>query len=255
MEVETWKRAGESLNEKIRRWRDGRILNAFSFAPVLVMLAGAAAYVSLAPSLKTSWVLPCAVAIGAAYLAGRAAVVRRCLRDLDERRESKRVVARCFDGLRDRGTRIFHDVSGDGCHLDHVIISRRGVFVVATLAVPKPWPKAKVYVDGRRLMVAGRTPEHDPRVGVAAAARWVESFLRESTGKRFKARAIVAYPGWYVQQADPRGSVWVIDPKALPALLDHETTTVAAADVALAAWHLSRYVRTEPARTELARAA
>jgi hypothetical protein len=36
---------------------------------------------------------------------------------------------------------------------------------VATRAVPKPWPKAKVYVNGRRLLGAGRTAERDPRVG------------------------------------------------------------------------------------------
>ena len=76
----------------------------------------------------------------------------------------------------------------------------------------------------------------------------MEAFLRKTTGKRFAARGIVAFPGWYVQQNDPPGPVWVIEPKALPALLDHEAPTVPTADVALAAWHLSRYVHADLAR-------
>jgi Nuclease-related domain len=200
--------------------------------------------------------MSCAAAAVLPYWMARVAMARRCLSDLEVWRQAKRTVAQCLDGLRGSGAQVFHDVRGDGCRLDHVIISRRGVFVVETHSVPKPWPKAKVYVQGRKLLVAGQYLERDPRVAAAAAARWVESFLRESTGKRFVARGIVAFPGWYVQQADPPGPVWVIEPKALAALLDHERATVTTADMALAAWHLSRYVqRTRYVRTDLARAA
>jgi hypothetical protein len=175
-------------------------------------------------------------------------MARRPPSELEERREGERAVAQCIEGLRVDGTQVFHDVRGDGRRLHHVIISRRGVFVVETRALPKPWPKAKVYVEGRKLLVAGRALERDPRTSAADAARWIEAFLWKSTGKRFTAQAIVAFPGWYVQHNDPPGSVWVIEPKALPALLDHEAPTVRTADVALAAWHLSRYVRADLAR-------
>jgi hypothetical protein len=39
--------------------------------------------------------------------------------------------------------------------------------------------------------------------------------------------------------------VLVLEPKALPAFIQQEPMSVSAADVALAAFHLSRYVRSE----------
>jgi hypothetical protein len=218
---------GEFIDETIRRWRAGCTLDSFSRSvrKLIRDAVGAGG--------------PTAVQPGGAH--GLPA-------ELEERRERERTVAECIDRLRAGGAQVFHDVRGDGRRLDHVIISRRGVFVVETRSLPKPWPKAKVYVEGRKLLVAGKYLERDPRTGAADAARWIEAFLRKSTGKRFTARAIVAFPGWYVQQNDPPGPVWVIEPKALPALLDHEAATVPTADVALAAWHLSRYVRTDLAR-------
>jgi len=213
--------AGEFIDEKIRRWRAGCTLDSFS---------------------RSLWRL----------ISARSA--SRPSADAQERDEGERAVAECVDGLRLLGAQVFHDVRGDGHRLDHVIISRRGVFVVETRALPKPWPKAKVYVEGRKLLVAGKHLEHDPRTGAADAARWIEAFLKKSTGKRFTARAIVAFPGWYVQQNDPPSSVWVIEPKALAALIDHEVPTVPTADVALAAWHLSRYVRADLAHAAQARA-
>jgi hypothetical protein len=225
--------AGEFIDEKIRRWRAGCTLDSFS---------------------RSLWRLICDSIVMAGHPMAPSRSASRLPADL-EQREGERAVAECVDGLRLGGAQVFHDVRGDGRRLDHVIISRRGVFVVETRALPKPWPKAKVYVEGRKLLVAGKYLEHDPRTGVADAARWIEGFLKKSTGKRFTARAIVAFPGWYVQHNDPPSSVWVIEPKALSALIDHEVPTVPTADVALAAWHLSRYVRTDPARAAQGRAA
>ena len=216
--------AGEFIDE-IRRWRDRLAHSAFGRG--LLKLA----IVHRAPGMA-----------------------RHPPAELDERLEGERAVAQCIERLRAGGAQVFHDVRGDGRRVDHVIISRRGVFVVETHALPKPWPKAKVYVEGRKLLVAGKHLEHDPRTGAADAARWIEAFLKKSTGKRFTARAIVAFPGWYVQQNDPPSSVWVIEPKALAALIDHEVPTVPTADVALAAWHLSRYVRADLAHAAQARA-
>jgi len=42
----------------------------------------------------------------------------------------------------------------------------------------------------------------------------------------------------------PKGAeVWVLNPKALPAFLDHEEITMSPEDVSLVNYHLSRYVR------------
>ncbi len=100
-------------------------------------------------------------------------------------------------------------------------------------------------MDGSTLRVAGRVPERNPIDQVAAAARWLENLLRESTGKQFQFRGVVVFPGWFVEQASPRGPVWVLEPKALPAFIEQEPNRIDAPDVALASYHLSRYIRAE----------
>lgn len=93
--------------------------------------------------------------------------------------------------------------------------------------------------------MAGEVPDRNPIIQVTSAARWLEKKLEESTGRRFAVRGVVVFPGWFVEQRSPRGAVWVLEPKALPAFIEQEPATMVPSDVALTAFHLSRYVRTE----------
>lgn len=53
----------------------------------------------------------------------------------------------------------------------------------------------------------------------------------------------MVFPGGVVEQKSPRGDVWVLEPKALPASIENAPAMIAASDVTLAADHLARYVR------------
>ncbi len=79
--------------------------------------------------------------------------------------------------------------------------------------------------------MGNRVPERNPVTQVRAAAKWLDGLLRESTGRVFQARGVVAFPGWFVEHEGRRGDVWVLEPKAL------------------AAYHLSRYVRASEAES------
>lgn len=138
---------------------------------------------------------------------------------------------------------MFHDIPAPSFNLDHVIISSHGVFVVETKTFSKPSPRATVAVEQDALWVAGRRPDRNPMEQAAGAARWLEDLLESSTGKKFHVRAVVVFPGWYVEQRAPRGPVWVLEPKALPAFIETEPVSVLPGDVALASFHLSRYLR------------
>ena len=48
-----------------------------------------------------------------------------------------------------------------------------------------------------------------------------------------------------------RGPVWVLEPKMLPGFIEQEAATVEPADVALASYHLSRYVRAEIEKAQI----
>jgi hypothetical protein len=68
--------------------------------------------------------------------------------------------------------------------------------------------------------------------------------LTESTGRRFEVQPIVVFPGWYVEaDAGAQRSVWVMEPKGLPAFLAREPIRFSIEDIKLAAYHLGRYVR------------
>jgi hypothetical protein len=114
---------------------------------------------------------------------------------------------------------------------------------VETKTRSKPMSKARVVVEGDSLTVAGYPPDRNPIEQVTAAARWLERRLLISTDKRFLVRGVVVFPGWFVEQKGPRGDVWVLEPKALPAFIGHAPIMLSTAEVALAADHLTLYIR------------
>ena len=120
----------------------------------------------------------------------------------------------------------------------------RGIYAIETKTLSKPWPKARVLVDGDGLLVDGQKLDRDPIVQVTAAARWLERLLLISTDKRFLVRGVVVFPGWFVEQRGTRSDVWVLEPKALPAFIERAPEMIGSSDVALASFHLSRYIRT-----------
>ena len=66
-------------------------------------------------------------------------------------------------------------------------------------------------------------------------------------GRDFPVRGVVVFPRWWIEQTNkdrPR-EVWVLEPKALPKFIENSSAVISAEDVAMAAYHLSRYVRRE----------
>ena len=141
---------------------------------------------------------------------------------------------------------MFHDVVGAGFNVDHVLIGPAGLFTVETKTFSKrPGPDVKIGFDGERILVDGFEPDRDPVVQAKAQMAWLRELLTESTGRKFPARPVILFPGWFVEQS--KGSlreVWVLNHKALPAFLAKEPAILTAEDVKLASFHLSRFIRT-----------
>jgi hypothetical protein len=236
---------GESVDKEIDRWINdatlGPLFGAGSFC--IVAFLEWYGYLTHAPRQPLVFTV---VAVAALFYAGwRFWVIRKRVRQLRLGRDGERVVGQFLERLREDGGQVFHDIPGEGFNLDHVVISTHGIYAIETKTLSKPWPQAKVIVQGDSLRVAGEEPDRNPMVQVAAAANWLEKLLKQSTGKRFLVRGVVAFPGWYVEQPQPRGNVWVVEPKMIPGLIGDAPTMISPSDVALAAFHLSRYVRSE----------
>ena len=143
---------------------------------------------------------------------------------------------------------MFHDVPGEQFNLDHVVLSSRGFFVIETKTYTKPKRgEARVSLAGKSILVGSFKLARDPVVQAQAGARWLSELLENSTGKRFPVRSAIVFPGWWVErmsEAWKRSDLpWVLEPKALPAFIASLPTRFEDADVKLASFHLSRYIR------------
>jgi hypothetical protein len=191
------------------------------------------------------WAFTSLAAATFVYVTPRIWRLKKKVKDLQLGRDGERIVAEQLECLREVEAHLFHDVPGEGFNLDHVVICTHGIYALETKTRTKRSPNARVVVEGDSLTVAGYPPDRNPIEQVTGAARWLEKLLLLSTDKRFLVRGVVVFPGWFVEQRGPRGDVWVLEPKALPSFIRRAPEMIASSDVALAAFHLSRYVRSE----------
>lgn len=238
---------GQSLDEEIQRVIDEKAMAPFIAVAGLWAITWVEWLAVWRDLPRQPWLFTLVALVGTAWLVVRIVRLRRNVRTLRLGRDGERAVGQFLDGLREGGARIFHDVPADGFNLDHVVISTHGIFVVETKEITKPSADAKVIYDGEQVTVAGFKPDRDPVRQAAAEATWLRRLLQQSTGRDFPVRGAVVYPRWWVEQVNksrPR-DVWVLEPKALPKYIENAPVVLGAEDVALASYHLSRYVRGE----------
>jgi hypothetical protein len=145
--------------------------------------------------------------------------------------------------LRPLGCQVLHDIPFDGFNIDHVVIGPGGVYIIETKTHSKPAKgHSEVKYDGRHVTVNGFKPDRDPIVQAKAAARSLHDLLDSSTGKKFRVKPVVLYPGWWVKSVPSNAEVWVLNEKALPSFIGNAKQTLPPEDVNLVTFHLKRYV-------------
>ena len=71
-----------------------------------------------------------------------------------------------------------------------------------------------------------------------------KALLSESTGCNFDVFPVVVFPGWFIEQSnDCLQQIWVLEPKALVKFLAKAPKKLESDEVALASFHLSRFIR------------
>ena len=194
------------------------------------------------PILFTICILPI-IAFSAWKIMGH----RKKLKALKLGRDGEREVGQYLELLVEKGYRVFHDLIGKDFNVDHVVITSHGIYTVETKTRSKPSQKeANVKVCKGKLIIDGYVPDQDYLMQAKAQAKWVNTILRESTGKDFPVKPVIVFPGWFVEPMpkDEDRSVWVLNPKVLPTFIENTPETLERQDVMLAAYHLARYIRT-----------
>lgn len=113
-------------------------------------------------------------------------------------------VAQELDQLMRQGAIAFHDFPAEEFNIDHVVVTRGGVFAVETKSRLKPdrgdgADEAKVVFDGQALVFPGwidtATLEQARR-----QATWLGRWLSKAVGTGVDVKPVVALPGWYVER-------------------------------------------------------
>jgi len=236
---------GQSLDEQRDDLLYNKVLAPSLYALFLVLLAGLEWGRYYFPQKPSPIFFTIVAVFGIGYAVIQIKRTWPAVHALQQGRDGEKVVGQFLERLRERGYQVFHDVVGSGFNVDHVLIGPAGLFTIETKMHSKsPGPEAKVTFDGERILVDGFEPDRDPVVQAKAQAGWLRELLAESTGRKFPARPVILFPGWWVEQGKgTTREVWVLEPKALPAFLDHEPVILTAEDVKLASFHLSRFIR------------
>jgi hypothetical protein len=139
-------------------------------------------------------------------------------------RDGERAVGQYLESLRESGCHIYHDIMGENFNVDHVVISRKGIFVIETKTYSKPARgDSAIRFDGQRIYVNGSESKTDIIKQVKAASSYIKDILRSSTGKEFAPFPVVLFPGWYVEgEGNKKGEIWVLEPKAFRKFLDRQ---------------------------------
>lgn len=105
------------------------------------------------------------------------------------------------------GFRVYHDFPAEDFNIDHIVIGRTGVFAVETKARAKPdtgggRKDARLDYDGQALHFPG-WDERAPIEQAERQAQWLCKWLRSAVGEMVPVVAVVAVPGWFINQTRP----------------------------------------------------
>jgi hypothetical protein len=240
------KNPGESLDIELKDLLFGEVFSYFIFAIFTVMMAlmeWLRWFKDWPPNPKVLTVVALISVLIAAWKFERS---RSRIKALRLGRDGEKAVGQYLEFLREKGAKVFHDIPGVGFNLDHVVIHETGIYVIETKTISKPdRGEAKLVYNGTNVLKNGFAFDRNPIQQVRAAKQWLTELLKESTGRQFPTRAVVVYPGWFIQPtAEAKSSeVWVLNPKALPVFISKSAVQISAEDVNLCAYHLGRYIR------------
>jgi Nuclease-related domain len=245
---------GQSVQEAIEETLFGKLFPLFLSAVFLTWFAANEWLAVWRHSPRMPWLYTLMAALALVVCGIQYLTVRRKVTRLRLGRDGERAVGQFLEGLRVTGARVFHDIPGDGFNIDHAVLTTHGFYAIETKTWMKPRSReARVTLAEHSIQVAGFIPDRDPVRQASASARWLEQLLEEGTGKRLPVRGVLVFPGWFVETMSDawkasRDRPWVLEPKALPEFIEHAHERISEPDVALAAFHLSRYIRSEQAK-------
>jgi hypothetical protein len=213
--------AGEGLRAK-EQVLDEKLSETLLLALAIPwVLAGALFLSKTPPHLGSDLIMLIVVLPFMAFFTRRVLKLGRELRNCRIGFHGERATAEEINQLMLRRCRVFHDVPVPGYsgNIDHVVISRTGVYAVET----KTRGKRKVdgeqrhilSYDGQALTFPCGYRDTKPLAQARLQAEKLTTFLSEGTGDMIKVKPIVVLPGWFVEDSSSVNDIPVRNPKGV----------------------------------------
>jgi Nuclease-related domain len=169
-------------------------------------------------------------------------------------RDGERAVSEILELLREKGYKIYHDIVANNFNIDHIIICHKGIFLIETKTLQKdPNKDSKLYFNGTTISIDNIELQKNPLIQVTATKNWLKEEIKNSTGKEFAIKPVIAFIGWYVETTTEgkKADCWVLNPKALASYIDNAPDILSQDEVMMISYHISRYIRTKAKELEL----
>lgn len=202
---------GQSLKERIEEIND-RISDYLTFmfmGPLAMYAIVVSQYLTSTPPSPFLLILYLGVALGLSVFFSLK--IFRLMRTRTHYRlgyDCELMVGQGLHTLLAEGFRVFHDFPADGFNIDHIAIGPTGVFAIETKGRAKSstvenrnW---EVRYDGRQLAFPGWT-ETRPITQAVDQAKWLRTWLCQTTGNETPVEPVLAVPGWYIKRTGPGG--------------------------------------------------
>ena len=179
------------------------------------------------------------------YCTYKLIILWKKIKSLKLGRNGERIVAEIFDDLRSKGFVVFHDIVADNFNVDHVILTPHGLFTVETKTFSKS-PKDIITFKDEEIIACNINLGNKIILQAESQSKWLKSILKDSTGKNYHVMPVIVFPGWFVQPMPEnlKKRIWILNPQALPSFINNKPKTINESDMHLAAFHISRYIRT-----------
>lgn len=115
-------------------------------------------------------------------------------------------VGQVLNYLMHKGYWVFHDFPAESFNIDHVVISKNGIFAVETKGSAKidNAGKNEAGSDGKTLKFPG-WEESKPLEQAQAQAVWLKNWLTREIGEKIEVHPVLALPGWFVKASSQDG--------------------------------------------------
>jgi hypothetical protein len=237
---------GQSLEKEIDRVINDQVSTRLIMAMMMVVFAGMEWYRFYQELPPTPGLFTVAAVVLVVYAVWYLLKARKKIKNLRLGLEGEKAVGQFLERLRAQGCDVYHDVVTDNFNLDHVVVSKKGVFVIET----KTYSKTKGvdnkigFRDGK-LFINGHESKSNPVKQSLGAAKWLEEQLESSTGAKIPVNSFIVFPGWFVEPHANKGrnKGLIVNPKVLPTFIDKMPEKLRQDEMKMASYHLSRYIR------------